>query len=64
MYYSDTQLAAADLALKTLLHLESYKRHEMFWSLVDDANKITPIIKADYAVAGAIGGWLATLLFS
>lgn len=40
-----------------------YKRRELFWSLVDDVNKITPVIKAAYAVAGAIFGWLASLLF-
>ena len=120
MEYSDTQIAAADIILKTLLERESYtndyiiicmirkqyglkatfvvdmliedglmarygeaffkltskgaraakhgmkgyKRREMFWLFVDDANKIAPVIKAAYAVAGAIGGCLATLLFS
>lgn len=119
MQYSDTQLAAADLILKTLLQHESfandyaitgmvkkqygikatfvvdmliddgliarhgqaffkltskgaraakygmrgYKHRELFWTVIDDANKIAPVIKAAYAMAGAIGGWLATLLF-
>lgn len=119
MEYSDTQISAADLALKTLLERDSYtndyiitgmikkqyglkatfvvdmlmedgliarygeaffkltskgaraakrgmrfyKRRELFWSLVDDVNKIAPVIKAAYAVAGAIFGWLASLLF-
>lgn len=44
--------------------MKGYKRREMFWLFVDDANKIAPVIKAAYAVAGAIGGCLATLLFS
>ena len=44
--------------------MKGYKRREMFWLFVDDANKIAPVIKAAYVVAGAIGGCLATLLFS